>query len=80
MVVIMADLDGLKYINDFFGHEDGDNAIAVCAKALKDSCPPEALCLRFGGDEMLAFICGECDPVAIVNSIADKLDAYNASS
>ena len=80
MVVIMADLDGLKYINDFFGHEDGDNAIAVCAKALKDSCPPEALCLRFGGDEMLAFILGECDPVEIVNSVVEKLDAYNATS
>ncbi len=78
--VIMADLDGLKPINDNFGHDAGDNAIAVSAKALKDSCPEHALCLRFGGDEMCAFIYGGCDIDAVIKSIDEKLDAYNATS
>lgn len=52
--VIMCDLDGLKYINDTFGHEEGDNAIQTAAAALKSVCPKDAVCTRFGGDEMLA--------------------------
>lgn len=52
--VVMCDLDGLKYINDTFGHEEGDNAIHTAAAALKNVCPKDAVCTRFGGDEMLA--------------------------
>lgn len=80
LTVIMADLDGLKYINDTFGHSAGDNAIAVTAAALKEACPEGALCLRFGGDEMLAFVVGGCRTDGILQSIKNKLDEYNASS
>ena len=80
LTVIMADLDGLKYINDTFGHSAGDNAIAVTAAALKEACPEDALCLRFGGDEMLAFVVGGCRTDGILQSIKNKLDEYNASS
>ena len=59
--LVMLDLNGLKQINDSFGHLSGDEAIATVAKILKDSCPPDALCVRIGGDEMLALILGECD-------------------
>lgn len=52
--IVMYDLDGLKYINDTFGHEEGDNAIYIAATALKNVCPKDAVCTRFGGDEMLA--------------------------
>ena len=78
--VIMADLDGLKYINDTFGHDAGDNAIAVTAKALLVSCPEHSLCLRFGGDEMCAFIYGGCDIQEVIKSVNAILEAYNASS
>lgn len=78
--VIMADLDGLKYINDTFGHAAGDNAISVTASALRSACPEETLCLRFGGDEMLAFVLGECDADDILKNINIRLDEYNASA
>lgn len=52
--VIMCDLDRLKHINDNFGHEEGDNAIHTVALALKNACPTNAVCTRFGGDEMMA--------------------------
>jgi len=40
--VIFADLDGLKYINDEFGHNDGDAYIANAAKHLKTFSPSVA--------------------------------------
>ncbi len=80
VTVIMADLDGLKYINDTFGHAEGDNAIAVVAKALNLATPESALSVRFGGDELFSVVFGECKPDEITNSIADYLDEYNRYS
>ncbi|MCH5324421.1 MAG: GGDEF domain-containing protein [Eubacterium sp.] len=54
LTVIMCDVDGLKYINDTFGHEEGDVVIYTVAQALKQSCPSDAIITRFGGDEMMA--------------------------
>lgn len=71
--VIMCDLDGLKKINDTLGHAAGDTAIASVAHALKDSCPEESVCVRFGGDEMLAFVLGECDCDAVIARIDERL-------
>ena len=73
LTVIMSDLDGLKKINDTLGHSAGDKAIAAVADALKGTCPEGSMCVRFGGDEMLAFIIGECDPDAILKEIKEKL-------
>jgi diguanylate cyclase (GGDEF)-like protein len=80
ITVIMSDLDGLKYINDHFGHADGDNAIAMVAKALEGFCPEDAVCSRFGGDEVFCVIIGECNAEAIINRINKVLDDYNRSS
>ena len=80
ITVIMSDLDGLKYINDHFGHADGDNAIAMLAKALLGSCPFDAVCSRFGGDEVFCVIIGDCDPESIINKVNRILDDYNRSS
>lgn len=54
LVLISADLDGLKYINDNFGHAEGDNAIITVGKALADCCGRDVICARFGGDEFSA--------------------------
>jgi diguanylate cyclase (GGDEF)-like protein len=80
ITVIMADLDGLKYINYTFGHAEGDNAIAVVAKALSLSTPESALSVRFGGDELFSVIFGECNPDEITSSITEYLDKYNKYS
>ena len=63
----------MKKINDTFGHEAGDKAIASVAYALKAACPEDSLCVRFGGDEMLAFIFGECDPEGISAKVVEIL-------
>ena len=78
--MIMSDLDGLKYINDNFGHAEGDRAIAAVASALTESCPKEALSARFGGDELFSVIIGECDAEAIAKQIDFLLEDFNLHS
>ena len=53
MAIVSADLDGLKYINDNFGHYEGDNAIKVTAMALEYAAVDGEICARFGGDEFV---------------------------
>jgi len=75
---VLVDLDKLKYINDTFGHNAGDNAIFITACALKNCVPKDALCIRFGGDEMTAFFYGKCNPRKIKSDIYKYLADYNA--
>ncbi len=73
LLVVMTDLDRLKKINDTLGHGAGDQAIAAVAAAMKAACPKEALCVRFGGDEMLAFVPGEDKADGIQDKIEEML-------
>lgn len=54
VLLISIDLDGLKYINDTFGHIEGDNAIITVSKALSECAENGEICVRFGGDEFAA--------------------------
>ncbi|MCR5671190.1 MAG: GGDEF domain-containing protein [Butyrivibrio sp.] len=74
LTVIMLDLNGLKQINDGRGHLEGDKAIVAAGSALKKACPDYALCVRNGGDEMLAFIMGDCDTDDISSMIEKSLE------
>lgn len=49
--VAILDMDGLKVINDNFGHLVGNNAITLTADAIKGSVDENDLCVRYGGDE-----------------------------
>jgi diguanylate cyclase (GGDEF)-like protein len=52
----MMDINNLKYINDHFGHKEGDAAIRKCAKAMKKYLLPYGDCFRLGGDEFAAIL------------------------
>lgn len=73
LTIIMADLNGLKKINDNLGHNAGDQAIASVATALKDTCPENSLCVRFGGDEMLAVIPTDYDVDSFISAMEEHL-------
>ncbi len=53
-VLIFADLDNLKKINDTFGHDDGDYAISSAAGFLKSGLRSTDIVARIGGDEFAA--------------------------
>ena len=48
--IAMIDLDGLKAINDRFGHAAGDASLEMAARALRDRCTGGSV-YRIGGDE-----------------------------
>lgn len=51
ILLIYADLDGLKSINDTFGHQEGDKAIKEIAEILRETFRTSDLIARLGGDE-----------------------------
>ncbi|MDQ3289421.1 MAG: diguanylate cyclase AdrA [Pseudomonadota bacterium] len=51
--VIVADIDGLKEVNDSRGHEAGDRLIMATARLLRSSCRETDLVARTGGDEFV---------------------------
>ena len=52
-LVIFADMDDLKIINDTYGHESGDNAIKAEVKILREAFRTSDIIARFGGDEFV---------------------------
>jgi diguanylate cyclase (GGDEF)-like protein len=50
-LIIYIDLDGLKKINDNFGHKEGDFALMAAAKILHKTFRKSDIIARFGGDE-----------------------------
>ena len=80
LTIILADLYRLKYINDTFGHKEGDFAIRSVAEALKAVCPEGSLFNRFGGDEMLAVCQGRMEPQTVKDAFADYFNEFNRNS
>jgi len=60
--IIYADLDGLKAINDEWGHNDGDVAIAAAAGAIRQALRDTDIVARMGGDEFTALVCEAAPP------------------
>ena len=54
--IMVIDLDGLKYVNDAWGHEAGDQLLIQAAGILKDSIRQGDAAARIGGDEFAAFL------------------------
>ncbi|NQT67310.1 MAG: diguanylate cyclase [Actinobacteria bacterium] len=49
--IIIGDINGLKLINDAFGHKEGDRLLKSCGNILKNCCRAEDIVARWGGDE-----------------------------
>ncbi len=80
--IIVCDLDGLKVINDTWGHDSGDRFIVAAANLIKATIPPEAVAARIGGDEFAVILTGSLADAAAETGCALKhaQDRYNASS
>lgn len=54
--LIMVDVNGLKIINDTYGHEKGDSMLACAGSILKKACREEDIIARWGGDEFVILL------------------------
>lgn len=53
LTIIMADINGLKLINDAFGHTSGDDLLVAAANILKSESRDTDIVARIGGDEFV---------------------------
>lgn len=80
ILVAYADLDGLKGINDSFGHKEGDRALVKTAELLKETFRSSDVLGRLGGDEFT--ILAAVDPLGgvekLVSRLEQKFENFNA--
>jgi diguanylate cyclase (GGDEF)-like protein len=79
---MFGDMDGLKLINDTWGHETGDRAIVAMANVLKKTFRNMDVLARLGGDEF-SVVAVDINPgflETIRSRIEDYLAEYNETS
>lgn len=64
-LLVVVDIDGLKSINDTWGHSAGDEAIVGVAEALSAAAGRDGLVGRLGGDEFAALLTGATEDPAL---------------
>jgi len=79
MLLVSADLDGLKKINDGFGHHEGDRAIVDAGQILRQSFRESDIISRIGGDEFVILITEkpEINAEVLFNRFKKNLEVYN---
>lgn len=78
--VIFADLDGLKKVNDLYGHEEGDILIKALSSVMEQTMRHDGVIGRFGGDEFVIFMKGYTEHEAEndIARIQAAISSYNA--
>lgn len=69
--LLFMDLNGLKEVNDLYGHMAGDKLLRHMADILRSSAGKDAACGRLGGDEFIAILPPE--KTSSIPSIADEI-------
>jgi two-component system cell cycle response regulator len=82
ILLLFADMDGLKTINDNFGHPEGDKALRGVAGILRKTFRGSDLLARLGGDEFIALALNvtEGGVLAITMRLRGKVRDYNSQS
>ncbi|MBI1919780.1 MAG: diguanylate cyclase [Geobacter sp.] len=81
-LLIFADLDGLKVLNDRLGHHEGDAALKECAAILRESSRGSDIIGRLGGDEFgVLALCADLEgEEVIVSRIEQNIVRTNAGA
>jgi diguanylate cyclase (GGDEF)-like protein len=81
-LLFYMDLDGLKKINDNYGHDEGDRAIRGVADILRKSFRKSNIIARLGGDEFTVLVNDiRPDTIDLINvKLKKNTDDYNKKS
>ena len=79
VTIMSIDVDGLKAINDMFGHEQGDRILKLTADILQETFRASDILSRAGGDEFVALLPGTDAQAGskIVQRIRSRVEKYN---
>ena len=77
--VLFSDVDGLKKVNDTYGHEMGDELIKEMAACFKENINSDMLAMRYGGDEFVVFGAyeDEAEIDYLIKSIQNSMEFRN---
>jgi diguanylate cyclase (GGDEF)-like protein len=80
--IIYCDIDGLKEINDQYGHMEGDYAIKITTQLIRKAIRKTDIMVRMGGDEFIILL--ECDSSDILDRTLEVIETsfsqYNEAS
>jgi diguanylate cyclase (GGDEF)-like protein len=77
--IVLGDANGLKYLNDTYGHLYGDKLLTVISDIIKDCLPEGGFAARTGGDEYVLLLpdCTDSAALAFVNGFKHKAEHTN---
>lgn len=68
---LMLDIDHFKNFNDTWGHQEGDRALELVARVVRDSLREQDVAARYGGEEFSVILSGAGLPIA--NIVAERI-------
>ncbi len=71
--LLVGDMNGLKFVNDAFGHREGDNRLKKMAHIIRQSCRENDIIARWGGDEFAIMLLNTDEEAAL--DIMNKINA-----
>ena len=72
--LIMGDVNGLKLVNDSFGHQVGDQLLIKVADIIKKSCRTKDIITRIGGDEFVIMLPNT--DIHQTRKVVDRINQY----
>ena len=73
LILIFIDIDNFKYVNDTFGHDEGDIVLKEVSKIFHDTFRKYDVVVRYGGDEFLILLEERTYDETSVKAILEKM-------